>query len=161
MREQGPNLTEAAPWIAKFHGKTLVVKIGGEVLTSDSAKNRIVAQLKTLHQCGMQVIVVHGAGKQVDEACQAAGIPIEKVNGRRITISLPDAASELLADRGYDPVYGARPLKRIIQRDLQDPLAMQILEGHVREGDHVTVDVGEVDGEEALIFSAAVGEVVE
>ncbi|MBL8147652.1 MAG: ATP-dependent chaperone ClpB [Anaerolineae bacterium] len=83
------------------------------------------------------------------------------LTGRRITISLTDAASELLADRGYDPVYGARPLKRIIQRDLQDPLAMQILEGHVREGDHVTVDVGEVDGEEALIFSAAVGEVVE
>ena len=83
------------------------------------------------------------------------------LDDRRITISLTEAASELLADRGYDPVYGVRPLKRVIQRDLQDPLAMQILEGHVREGDHVTVDAGEVDGEEALIFSAAVGEVVE
>ena len=83
------------------------------------------------------------------------------LDDRRITISLTEAASELLADRGYDPVYGVRPLKRVIQRDLQDPLAMQILEGHVREGDHVTVDAGEVDGEQALIFSAAVGEVVE
>ena len=80
---------------------------------------------------------------------------------RRITISLSEAASELLAERGYDPVYGARPLKRVIQRDLQDPLAMQILEGNIREGDHVTVDVDQVDGEPALVFSAAVGEVVE
>jgi ATP-dependent Clp protease ATP-binding subunit ClpB len=80
---------------------------------------------------------------------------------RRITVGLTEAAAAALADRGYDPVFGARPLKRVIQRDLQDPLATQILEGNIREGDHVTVDVGEVDGEEALTFSVAVGEVVE
>jgi ATP-dependent Clp protease ATP-binding subunit ClpB len=80
---------------------------------------------------------------------------------RRITVGLTEEARAALADRGYDPVFGARPLKRVIQRDLQDPLATQILEGNIREGDHVTVDVGEVDGEEALTFSVAVGEVVE
>jgi ATP-dependent Clp protease ATP-binding subunit ClpB len=60
---------------------------------------------------------------------------------RRLTISLSDAARTFLAERGYDPVYGARPLKRTIQRELQDPLALQILEGHLREGDHIWVDV--------------------
>ena len=53
---------------------------------------------------------------------------------RRITIELTDAAKDLLAEKGYDPHYGARPLKRVIQRLLQDPLAMKILEGEFPEG---------------------------
>ena len=44
---------------------------------------------------------------------------------------------------GYDPMYGARPLKRTIQRRVLDPLAMRVLEGEFREGDHVIVDVGD------------------
>ncbi len=59
---------------------------------------------------------------------------------RRISIELTPNAKELLADRGYDPVYGARPLKRVIQRELQDTLALAILEGKVREGEHILVD---------------------
>ena len=49
------------------------------------------------------------------------------------------AAVDWLAEAGYDPAYGARPLKRVIQRQLQDPLAMRILEGAVNDGDTVTV----------------------
>src|SRR5262249_8630400 len=60
---------------------------------------------------------------------------------RKITIELTKAAKELIFIEGYDPVYGARPLKRAIQRMVQDPLAMKILEGEVRHGDHVVVDV--------------------
>jgi ATP-dependent Clp protease ATP-binding subunit ClpB len=71
---------------------------------------------------------------------------------RRISLELTTDARLLLAEQGFDPVYGARPLKRVIQRYLQDPLAIQILEGHVHEGDHVVVDVSE-DGE-GLSFSA-------
>lgn len=71
---------------------------------------------------------------------------------RRITFELTTDARLLLAESGFDPVYGARPLKRAIQRYLQDPLAIQILEGHIHEGDHVVVDVSE-DGE-GLSFSA-------
>ena len=48
---------------------------------------------------------------------------------------------QFIADKGYDPVYGARPLKRAIQRYIQDPLALQILEGKFAEGDTVAVDV--------------------
>jgi ATP-dependent Clp protease ATP-binding subunit ClpB len=60
---------------------------------------------------------------------------------RRITLSLTPAAMELIAKEGYDPTYGARPLKRVIQRRLQDPLALQLLEGKFREGDALEVDV--------------------
>jgi ATP-dependent Clp protease ATP-binding subunit ClpB len=60
---------------------------------------------------------------------------------RKIDLQLTPAAKDWLADVGYDPVYGARPLKRTIQRYLQDPLALQILGGEFKEGDAVEVDV--------------------
>jgi ATP-dependent Clp protease ATP-binding subunit ClpB len=59
---------------------------------------------------------------------------------RKITLQLTPAAMELLLSEGYDPAYGARPLRRTIQRLIQDPLAMRILEGSVLPGDHVKVD---------------------
>jgi ATP-dependent Clp protease ATP-binding subunit ClpB len=59
---------------------------------------------------------------------------------RQITLELTPAARELLLREGYDPAYGARPLRRTIQRLIQDPLALQILEGKVLPGDHVRVD---------------------
>lgn len=58
---------------------------------------------------------------------------------RKISIDLDKKAKEWLANAGYDPVYGARPLKRAIQRHLQDPLAEQILEGKIKDGDTVKV----------------------
>jgi ATP-dependent Clp protease ATP-binding subunit ClpB len=61
---------------------------------------------------------------------------------RRIGIELTDAAREAIADAGYDPVYGARPLKRAIQRMVQDPLASRLLQGEFKPGDQVLVDEG-------------------
>jgi len=58
---------------------------------------------------------------------------------RRITIEVNDKAMHWLAERGYDPVYGARPLKRAIQKEVQDPLARMILEGRIKDGDDVKV----------------------
>jgi ATP-dependent Clp protease ATP-binding subunit ClpB len=58
---------------------------------------------------------------------------------RKITLELTPAAKELLLREGYDPAYGARPLRRTIQRLIQDPLALQILEGKILPGDHVKV----------------------
>ena len=58
---------------------------------------------------------------------------------RKIDLALDDAAKDWLAEKGYDPVYGARPLKRVIQRYLQNPLALQILEGGIKDGDKVPV----------------------
>jgi ATP-dependent Clp protease ATP-binding subunit ClpB len=59
---------------------------------------------------------------------------------RKISIELTDRARELIFARGYDVQYGARPLKRSIQRLVQDPLALKILDGEVLHGDHVVVD---------------------
>ena len=60
---------------------------------------------------------------------------------RRVHLVVTDGARKLLAQRGWDPVYGARPLKRAIQRQVQDPLAMMLLEGKFAEGDTIEVDV--------------------
>jgi ATP-dependent Clp protease ATP-binding subunit ClpB len=59
---------------------------------------------------------------------------------KRIDLELTEAAKTLLAREGYDPTFGARPLKRTIQRLIQDPLALRLLQGEVAEGDTVTVD---------------------
>lgn len=67
---------------------------------------------------------------------------------RNVTLALTEAATDLLIAEGYDPVYGARPLKRVLQRRVLDPLALQLIQGDVHEGDHVVVD-GE-DGELAF-----------
>jgi len=61
---------------------------------------------------------------------------------KRISLELTEAAKDFLAERGYDPVFGARPLRRVIQRELETPLAQKILAGEVKEGDRVQVDVG-------------------
>lgn len=62
---------------------------------------------------------------------------------RKITVEIDDRAQAWLANAGYDPVYGARPLKRVIQRQVQDPLATQILEGKVADGDTVRLSADE------------------
>jgi ATP-dependent Clp protease ATP-binding subunit ClpB len=64
----------------------------------------------------------------------------KRLGERRITMQLTPAALDLIANEGYDPTYGARPLKRVIQRRIQDPLAMAVLDGKFREGDTVLVD---------------------
>jgi ATP-dependent Clp protease ATP-binding subunit ClpB len=78
----------------------------------------------------------------------------KRLEEKHITVELSNGARELLADRGYDPVYGARPLKRVIQRLVLDPLAMKVLEGTVSEGSHVMVGVA--NGE--LTFEASAGD---
>ena len=73
-------------------------------------------------------------------------------------LDVSQAAKEYLAEEGYDPAFGARPLKRAIQRELQDPLALKILAGEFHEGDVIEVD----SGKDGLVFTTAVqGEVVE
>jgi len=75
----------------------------------------------------------------------------QRLAERHFQLVVTDAARKLLARRGWDPVYGARPLKRAIQRMVQDPLAMMLLEGKFSDGDLIEVDVR--NGE--LIFNKA------
>jgi ATP-dependent Clp protease ATP-binding subunit ClpB len=78
---------------------------------------------------------------------------IRRVRERGIEVELSDEARVLLGNLGYDPTYGARPLKRTIQKHLVDPLALAILEGDFREGDTVRVDAA--DGELVLVKAGA------
>src|SRR5262249_20497733 len=64
----------------------------------------------------------------------------KRLEQQKITLNLSDSAKQLLVREGYDPVYGARPLRRTIQREILDPLSIDILEGKVREGQTVHVD---------------------
>jgi len=65
------------------------------------------------------------------------------LSDRKIALKLDEGAKRWLADQGYDPVYGARPLKRVIQRELQNALAGLILEGRIVDGETVAVTAGE------------------
>jgi ATP-dependent Clp protease ATP-binding subunit ClpB len=85
---------------------------------------------------------------------QAGGLR-SRLAGRRIELELTDDARRVLVDHGYDPAYGARPLKRTVQRELENPLAMMVLQGEVGEGDTVVVDAGGDQLEIAVRRSAA------
>jgi ATP-dependent Clp protease ATP-binding subunit ClpB len=81
-----------------------------------------------------------------------------RLEARRIELEVTDAAKALLAREGYDPTFGARPLKRTIQRLVQDPLALKLLEAEFVEGDIVRVDV---EGDQLVFRREVPAEVVE
>jgi ATP-dependent Clp protease ATP-binding subunit ClpB len=89
-----------------------------------------------------ETIVFHQLGRE--ECVRIVDIQIERVREmlaeRRLELEVTDAAKALLAEKGYDPHYGARPLKRVIQRVVQDPLSMKILEGDFPEGSKILAD---------------------
>ena len=76
---------------------------------------------------------------------------------RKIDLVLTEAAKQHLAEAGYDPTFGARPLKRTIQRELQDPLAMALLSGEFAEGDSIKIDYHEG----SIVFKKEVSREVE
>ena len=86
------------------------------------------------------------AGPERDRADRGHPAPRARRSGSpsgRSTLEVTDAARDVLANEGYDPNYGARPLKRTIQRQVQDPLAMKLLEGEFHDGDTIEVDARE------------------
>ena len=89
-----------------------------------------------------EIVIFNPLGQ--DQLARIVGLLLKNVEKllaeRQITLELTPAATEVLLREGYDPAYGARPLRRTIQRLIQDPLAMQILEGAVLPGDHIRVD---------------------
>jgi len=97
-----------------------------------------------------EIVIFNPLGRE--EIKQIVDIQLKRLErmlaDRKIRLEMTDRAKAFLADKGYDPVYGARPLKRTIQKLIQDPLALKILAGEIGEGDKVAVDS---DGRE-LIF---------
>jgi ATP-dependent Clp protease ATP-binding subunit ClpB len=94
-----------------------------------------------------EIIVFHALSREqmrhvID--IQLRGL-MKRLEERKIHIDLTDKAKDLLIEEGYDPTYGARPLKRTIQRRVLDPLAMRVLQGDFREGDTVRIDASAGD----------------
>ena len=89
-----------------------------------------------------EIVTFHSLGR--DEIAQIVDIQLRELQkrlaDRKLTLDLTDEAKAQLAERGYDPVFGARPLKRTIQRMIENPLAVQVLGGHFTEGDHILVE---------------------
>ena len=90
------------------------------------------------------IVVFHPLG--AGELRRIAGIQLgylrRRLADRDMGLELSEAALDVVAEAGFDPVYGARPLKRTLQRRVLDPLAMLVLRGEFREGDHVLIDAG-------------------
>ncbi len=133
----------------------LTSNIGAEYLVnqkegedSDAVRDLVMAEVKTRFRPEFlnrldEILLFHRL--QRNEMGAIVDIQIGRLqkllSDRKIAVKLDDAARTWLANRGYDPAYGARPLKRVIQKNVQDPLAEQILAGGVKDGDTVRVSV--------------------
>jgi ATP-dependent Clp protease ATP-binding subunit ClpB len=94
------------------------------------------------------IVIFHRLG--IDEIKSIVEIQIENLKEtlkrKKLSLEITDKAKKLIAQEGFDPVYGARPLKRVIQNEVQNKLAMKLLNGEIKEGDTVTVDVTGPEG---------------
>jgi ATP-dependent Clp protease ATP-binding subunit ClpB len=153
------------------HGRTVNFKNTVVIMTSnvgshwikelgpEAAKDRVLEELNRHFRPEFlnrvdEVIVFHSL--TMEDLVQIVDIQLRRLQDllaeRNIALELTEAARQLVAEKGYDPVYGARPLKRTIQRELQDPLALKILQGEFKDGETVLVDAR--DGE--LVFEKRV-----
>lgn len=131
-------------------------------LSDDEIKSRVMSELKRLFRPEFlnrldEIIVFKSlTEEQIVEIVKLMVAELrERMIAQNMSINLTDAACKLIADEGIDPAFGARPLRRAIQRMLEDPLSEEILEGKWTSGSIVNVDA--VDGE--LIFTAGEGEI--
>ena len=80
---------------------------------------------------------------------------MERLKGRKIQLQLDDKAKDFLVEKGYDPIYGARPMRRSVERYLEDPLAEEILKGHLHDNDPIQVTV---EGDKLVFQQTAAAE---
>ncbi len=117
-------------------------------LSEEEKKNRSMEALRATFKPEFlnridDIIMFHGL--TLDDIYRIVGIQLElidrRLKERKLSIELTDAAKKYIAEEGYSPVYGARPLKRSLQKLVLDPLAMDILAGKFAEGDHIVIGV--------------------
>jgi ATP-dependent Clp protease ATP-binding subunit ClpB len=151
-------LTDSKGRTVDFKNTVLIMtsNIGAAQLTTawadgpdgfNDAKNRVLDELKKHFRPEFlnrvdDIVVFHALGEQ--QLTHIVDLRLQELEAllkdRKITLELTPAARKLIFETGYDRAYGARPLKRAIQRLVQDPLAIKILNGDVRHGDHVRVE---------------------
>ena len=131
-----------------------------EVASYEKMKSKVSEELKSHFRPEFlnrldEIIVFHQLGQ--DDILRIVDLMIGQLEGRladrSIGIEVTSAAKELLAKRGFDPLLGARPLRRAIQRDVEDPLAERILFGEVKSGQIVVVDAASEGSEEPFTFA--------
>ena len=131
-----------------------------EVASYEKMKSKVSEELKSHFRPEFlnrldEIIVFHQLGQ--DDILRIVDLMIGQLEGRladrSIGIEVTSAAKELLAKRGFDPLLGARPLRRAIQRDVEDPLAERILFGEVKSGQIVVVDAAPESSEEPFTFA--------
>ncbi|MBT5874862.1 MAG: AAA domain-containing protein, partial [Candidatus Latescibacteria bacterium] len=120
-----------------------------DVANNESVKEDVMTAVRTHFRPEFinrldELMIFHPLGRQHIQ--EIVGIQLRILNGRmidraKIGIEATEIAAELLAEQGYDPQYGARPLKRVIQRQVENPLAVAILEREFVENDVVLIDV--------------------
>ncbi|MDQ2925900.1 MAG: ATP-dependent chaperone ClpB [Acidobacteriota bacterium] len=153
-------LTDSKGRTVDFKNTVLIMtsNIGGTQLATswaegeegfEEAKARVMEELRRQFRPEFlnrvdDIVVFHPlAHEQLTHIVDLRLADLQKMlDDRRITLTLSDAAREAIFQAGYDKAYGARPLKRAIQRLVQDPLAVRILDGRVLHGDRVTIDAG-------------------
>ncbi|MEK6201540.1 MAG: ATP-dependent chaperone ClpB [Desulfobulbaceae bacterium] len=131
-------------------GSDLILRMAEEHAGDDVVRNQIE---ELLHQKFKpeflnrvdETIIFHSLSKKdmrfiIDIQLQRL---VTRLEERKYKLTVTDAAKEFLVDAGFNPLFGARPLKRAIQRFLEDPLAMELLGGSIQEGDHIVVDLQE------------------
>ena len=139
-------------------GSQSILDLGGDDGQHDEMERRVNEALRGhfrpefLNRLDDQIIF-HSLRK--DELRRIVSLQVERLRKRlterKLSLSVSDNATDWLADAGYDPVYGARPLKRAIQRELETPIAKAILAGRYGDGDDVSVDVQPAGGNEELL----------
>ena len=134
---------------SRFIGKqmTLGFQKNGEQATYDSMKQQILDEVKKTFRPEFlnrldEIIVFHSLGKEevlkiVDKLFKEVQMRLKEHN---LFISLSNSAKKLIADLGFDPKFGARPLKRTIQRLIEDTLSEEILKGNFPEGSHIKIE---------------------
>ncbi|HEV3027855.1 MAG TPA: AAA family ATPase, partial [Planctomycetota bacterium] len=149
-------LTDGQGRIVNFKNTVVIMtsNLGSSLLQEGGTKDDILQMLKTKFRPEFlnridETVVFHSLDAKHLRRIVSLQIDIlrKRLADRRITLEVSDDALDALAREGFDPVFGARPLKRLIQRKLQNPLAMQILEGKFADGDTVRAAVAKKTGE--------------
>ncbi len=154
-------LTDSQGRVVNF--KNTIVIMTSNIGTAETAENTDAREAKKIILAAMrehfrpeflnridEIIVFNRLGQEeIKKIVEVQVAQLAKRLGeRKITLSLSDKAKTVLAQKGYDPIYGARPLKRAVQHLLQDPIALRLLQGELREGQNIKVDA-QADG---LVF---------
>lgn len=151
-------LTDGQGRTVNFNNTLIVMtsNLGAQALANDASETEVSDEARASVMTAIQGHFRPEFLNRIDETVffkrlgraeidRIVGVQLKRLDklleDRRITMKIDEAAMKWLADKGYDPVYGARPLKRAIQKEVQDPLARMILEGRIKDGDSVDISV--------------------